>query len=448
MIFPTLAFQLGCRFPKFRAHLVQVVRVRPDIGTEAMANQLRELLVNPLIASGISTTISIDALDECKDSEPASVILSLLARVIDELPKIKFFVTGRPEAAIRSGFRIPALRPHTEIIQLHEVNQAVDQDIAMYLGACLSDIVKNRSDFELSEVWPPPDKLTILVQKCEKLFIFASTAVKLLSSPHPFDPREGLDKITESPNNTLHEGEYGIDALYAHVLQQGSSPMAQESYGQLKAILGPIVLAYNPLSSSSLSELLQLPSNIIKTRLGGLHSLLMIPTSSSDAIRVHHKSFPDFLTDHRRCLSEQFYINPNVYHAKLAVACLDFMKKQLRKNICSLPPYAMNSDISLDRRRAYIGEPLEYACRFWVRHVCASATSSEQVDLLLRRLCEFLQERQILWLEVLSLVDDLRCSVYSFKHLEKWLSQVGTSFDHHCWCLQSIRWEAPFLLWL
>lgn len=436
MIFPTLAYQLGCRFPRFREYLVQVLRSRPDIGNEAMSNQLTELLLNPLMASGISTTIAIEALDECKDSEPASVVLSLLARVVDDLPDIKFFITGRPEAAIRGAFRIPALKPHTEIMQLHEVNQTIGRDITLYLSSRLSDIVKHRSDFDVSEIWPPREKLAILVQKSENLFIFASTAVKLLSSPPPFDPREGLHMITESPGNTLYEGEYGIDALYTHVLQQSFSPTNQSWHAQLRLILGTIVLAYNPLSSRSLSELLQLPSsNIVKTRLGGLHSLLMIPPSSSDLIRIYHKSFPDFLSDSRRCSNEQFYIDPNAYHAKLAIACLDLMKKQLRKNVCSLPRYSMNSEISLDRRRASIGEPLEYACRFWAQHVCTSATSSHLIGTLLEPICEFLQERQILWLEVLSLVDDLRYSVYSFKRLEDWLSKVST-------CLKFCRYKA------
>lgn len=425
MIFPTLAFQLGCHFPEFRTHLIDILRVRPDIGSEAMANQLTELLVNPLIASGISTTISIEALDECNDSEPASVILSLLARVVDDLPLIRFFITGRPEAPIRAGFRIPSLRPQTEIIQLHEITEGLDDDITLYLRARLWDIVKHRSDFELAETWPPADRLAILVQKCERLFIFASTVVKLLSSAHPFDPREGLVKLTQFPGNTHYEGMYGIDALYIHVLHKRSSPMTQESYDDLKPILGTIVLAYNPLSSMSISALMQLHSpDVIKTRLGGLHSLLVIPSSSSDPIRVHHKSFPDFLINSERCSGMEFYIDPDIYHAKLAIACLDIMKLQLRKNICSLPRYAMNADVSLGHRCACIGEALDYASRFWVQHLCASNASGELLDALLEHISDFLQECQIFWFEVLSLVDNLQCAMYSLERLENWMLKV------------------------
>ena len=38
------------------------------------------ILVQPLAKSSISTVIVIDALDECKDEEPASAILSVLGQ--------------------------------------------------------------------------------------------------------------------------------------------------------------------------------------------------------------------------------------------------------------------------------------------------------------------------------------------------------------------------------
>ena len=59
-----------------------------------------KLIVGPLMQSAISTFIVIDALDECKDEEPASAILSVLGQFISQIPKVKFFLTGRPEPRI------------------------------------------------------------------------------------------------------------------------------------------------------------------------------------------------------------------------------------------------------------------------------------------------------------------------------------------------------------
>src|SRR6202041_2200055 len=97
LIFPTLAFQLAYRYPAFRAHLVKTIKSSPDVGHESLSLQLKKLLVDPLQATGLATVIVIDALDECEDDEPASAILSLLSHPIDNMPLVKFFITGRPE---------------------------------------------------------------------------------------------------------------------------------------------------------------------------------------------------------------------------------------------------------------------------------------------------------------------------------------------------------------
>ncbi|KAF9777910.1 hypothetical protein BJ322DRAFT_518596 [Thelephora terrestris] len=90
-IAPTLAFQLGHRCPKFRSAL----RIRKEYHSSfKLEDQMSDLLFQPLRESAVSTTIVIDALDECKDGER---ILSLLWRTASELPKVKFLVTARPE---------------------------------------------------------------------------------------------------------------------------------------------------------------------------------------------------------------------------------------------------------------------------------------------------------------------------------------------------------------
>jgi hypothetical protein len=52
---------------------------------------MNKLIVEPLKISDISTVIVIDALDECRDDEPASAILSVLGQFVSKIPKVKFF---------------------------------------------------------------------------------------------------------------------------------------------------------------------------------------------------------------------------------------------------------------------------------------------------------------------------------------------------------------------
>jgi hypothetical protein len=108
-IFPTLAFQLAHKYPEFRSILLLLLQSNPDIVHESLYNQMKALVVEPLSVSDVSTVIVIDALDECKDEEPLSAILSVLAQFTKKIPKVKFFITGRPESRIKTGFHLPLL---------------------------------------------------------------------------------------------------------------------------------------------------------------------------------------------------------------------------------------------------------------------------------------------------------------------------------------------------
>ena len=129
-IFPTLSYQLACRYPSFRSALIHLLQSNPDIGYEPLLSQMERLIVTPLKEKDISTVIIIDALDECTDNEPQSTILSVMGRLVKEIPAVKFFITGRPEPRIQSGFRLTLLRPLTEIFVLHTVeNSVINADI-------------------------------------------------------------------------------------------------------------------------------------------------------------------------------------------------------------------------------------------------------------------------------------------------------------------------------
>ena len=120
-IFPTLAYQLACRYPHFRNHIVTGIKKDPTLAHTSLISQLENLLISPLSEAKVLCVIVIDALDECIDDQPASAILSVLGRFAKQLPLVKFFITGRPEPRIRSGFRLPLLEPITHIFLLHEV---------------------------------------------------------------------------------------------------------------------------------------------------------------------------------------------------------------------------------------------------------------------------------------------------------------------------------------
>jgi len=431
-IFPTLAFQLAYRYPPFREQLLRVLRASPDIGRESLCSQLEKLIVGPFKVTRIPTLIIIDALDECKDEEPASAILSVLSRYVNEIPQVKFFITGRPEPRIRSGFRLESLRPITEVLRLHDVDRSsVDGDIKLFFRTRLADIAKTRSDCDFTEDWPSSYDIDVLCKKAAGLFIYASTVVKFVASKHHL-PTERLTVIILLPQCTANEGKSGIDLLYTKVLEQAFQDVDSDEqgiYSRFKLVVGAVVLIFHPLSRKTLSDLLKncgTPSHISNT-LRSLHSLLLVPASEVDPVRIFHKSFPDFLTDPERCKDERFFVDDSAHHIDILFSCLNLMEERLKKDICGLDDYAILNEVKdlPTRKGVCIGGALEYACRFWTKHLVRIPGTGPHVKRVQDAIYEFFTRRLLFWVEVLSLTGYLGVGVYAINEIRQWYISVS-----------------------
>jgi len=426
-IFPTLTHQLACRYHHFRTHIINIIKQDPTVVHTSLISQLENLLVNPLLREGVSCVIIIDALDECIDNQPASAILSVLGQFVRHLPLVKFFITGRPEPRIRTGFRLPLLEPLTQIFLLHEVESSiVDEDIQLFLMEKLTTVAKQRSDIELPNQWPHRDDIMALTKKSSGLFIFASTLVRFIESEH-HGPNERLQLILSEVDGTWHEGRAGIDSLYSQILLHAFSDISEAGvFENMKNVLGAIILAFNPLSRRELSTILGIPTTLISTTLRHLHSVILIPTGESKEIRIFHKSFPDFLQDHQRCTDPRFYIDPETYHGGMALNCLELVKK-LEGNPCSLQPFTMNRDIpNLPQLLKHkLGGSLRYACRYWARHLGLSPTSGDHITQVIISV-QMLPESTPIWIEVMSLENYLEGIIYSMYDLLNWLDKVSS----------------------
>ena len=427
-IFPTLAYQLACRYPHFRSHIVTSIKKDPTLAHTSLISQLENLLVNPLSGQDISCVVVIDALDECIDDQPASAILSVLGRFAKQLPLVKFFITGRPEPRIRTGFRLPLLEPLTQIFLLHEVESSnVNNDIRLYLTERLTTIAKQRSDLELPDPWPHDNEITSLTKKSSGLFIFASTLVRFVASEH-HEPNERLQLVLSQAYGTVHEGRTGIDSLYSQVLLYAFSDVYEPAvFDNVRRVLGAIVLAFNPMSRKSLSTILGLPTSLISTTLRHLHSIILVPSNETKEIRVFHKSFPDFLQDSERCTDSRFHISAVTHHSDMVLSSLELVKK-LKRNPCSLPPFAVNRD-ELDLPQLLediLGGAVRYACAYWARHLELSPKSGDYVRQIMVSATEMLRSAP-LWIEVMSLENRLEEVIHSMYGLLAWLDEVSGS---------------------
>ena len=396
---------------------------------------MRKLIVGPLRSADVSTVIVIDALDECTDDEPQSAILSVMGRLVEEIPRVKFFITGRPEPRIRSGFRLELLRPLTDVFVLHEVQPSlINNDIRLFLKHELSELARRRR----IEGWPIDEHIELLCQRAAGLFVYAVATVKFLDSKtHP--PKQRLDTIINLPDCTAPEGKTRfnpkttLDSLYSSVLQMAFGEEDPDVYPKVRSIIGTVTLLVNPLPPSGIAELIGLDPEQVILVLTLVQSLLTLDEDPDQLVKPFHKSFPDFITDSSRCLDTRFYISPRNGHLELARDCLRLMKNGLERNLLSLPDYSLNSEVEdlQTRIEDHISVALEYACRSWHNHLTGTAGD---VSGIISDVCFFLEEKFLAWLEVVSVLGAAREAVVALEKLVTWLQEVRFGFPRRITC--------------
>ena len=446
-IFPTLAFQLAHKYSQFRSILVPLLQSNPDIAHDSLYNQMEMLIVDPLSSSDISTVIIIDALDECVDEEPQSAILSVMGRLVEGIPNVKFFITGRPEPRIQSGFRLGLLKPLTDIFVLHGVEPSIiNTDIRLFLEHGLSELAKRRGIDR--GVWPTDEQLEMLCERAAGLFVYAVATLKFLD--HAFSPpNERLDIISRAPGSTTHEGRAivrsratldshegfappadggveTLDSLYLSSFHSAFHRSDADDDEKVRSVIGTVVLAVNPLPPSAIATLVDLGKQEVMDLLRLIQSLLKLPEDPDSPVFPFHKSFPDFITDPLRCPNKRFHISPATGHLKLAINCLKLMNGGLARNLLSLPDYALNSEVEdLEVRvEGRVSVALQYACKSWHSHL---AEARGDVTAVVPALRSFMQEGFLAWLEVLSVIGAARDAVVALEILMPWLREVCLS---------------------
>jgi hypothetical protein len=413
LIFTSIAYQLGQFCPSYGVELARVLKSRPDIGYASVPYQLEELLVRPLQAVGhpfpqcVIILDALDALDESKDSEATSIILSLLSRHVGQLLPFKILVTSRPERKITTVFQSCNMRPAAQRLVLHEVPLGVVlHDIELYLAVKLD---QTRRSYDLEKSWPAAEDIRALAQLSFGLFIFAATSVKFIEDRNFCDPKHqlaGLLRDRTRAANSSSSPYYYLDQLYTQVLFHAFPNLSPRLSGRLKMILGTIVFLRDPLSPLGIEQLLGLEPKSVRMTLTHLHSVIIVPEDDAKVVRLLHPSFFDFITNPTRCLNARFVVNTIRQHTLLAHACLVAVF-DLRKDICGIKdPSMLNCDVGDLPSRIMTNIPLhiQYACRHWAFHLANGMISDGLLDLLKKFCSEYL----LRWVEVCSLLGELR----------------------------------------
>lgn len=424
-IFPTLAFQLAHKYPDFRTHLVSLLQSNPDVIDESLYSQMDRLIVEPIRVAGVSTVIVIDALDECKDDGPSSAILSVLGPLVGRIPRIKFFITGRPELRISTGFRFSLPAGVTEIFDLHDVHPSlVNNDIKLFLKHELSELARRHR----LEGWPSDAHINILCRRAAGLFVYAVATVKFMDSSTHLPKRRlgvilGLPQCTVPEGRTQFKPKMTLDSLYASILQDAFSEEDPEVDSKVRSTIGAIILLVNPLPPSGIAELIGLDPEEVILLLALVQSLLTIDEGFSRPVKPFHNSFPDFITNPFRCTERRFYISPGTLHLELTMNCLRMMNNGLKQGLLPLPNYALNLEVEdlQTKIKGHVSVALEYSCRFWHNHLTRAVGGVAGIISSLR---VFLTEKFLAWLEVVSAIGAVRGAVSALEQLMSWIEQV------------------------
>jgi hypothetical protein len=142
-----------------------------------------------------------------------------------------------------------------------------------------------------------------------------------------------------------------------------STKEAKELVSMLKSLLRSIVTLLSPLSTQSLSKLLNTTQNDVEETLNDLHAILSIPKYPTYPLRLHHPSFRDFLFEKARC--EEFWVNEKQAHQILANSCIRLMSTSLKQDIYGVDaPSMLIANVKRSRIKHSLSLEVQYACRY------------------------------------------------------------------------------------
>lgn len=368
--------------------------------------------------------IVVDALDECDLVEDAVKFVELIGEYSDSLPdNLKFLLTSRPEGPL-----LRALKDVQGRLESLDSIEGVYADIDRFLRHGLSQV---KAKHGIEGEWPIPADLSKLVKMSQGLFQWARTVIKYVNDRSPEDQ---LAELLGS--STVWSG---VDQLYIQILSKALEKVKQNPAKRslLLNLLGTLVVAPYPVSLEVIT-FLHVEHDLIKRKspemvfkflrrdiLADLNSLLFVPTSSSEPIRLTHTSIRDLFVDRDRCDGGLYWVDVKQNHQRLANACILQMNQQLRENICNLNDLSKPKSEVQDIVAREVSKGVQYCCRSWSIHLTkgeqASPSGAEHQSPPERYFELFSEEKILYWLEVMSLVGIFSEVAMMANEVHQWL---------------------------
>ncbi|RXW20178.1 hypothetical protein EST38_g5665 [Candolleomyces aberdarensis] len=318
----TLASQLASVIPFTPYFITAAVNADPDLlnGTLSLAVQLERLVYKPFQDAlwwgwayfSVKTwhkgpyVIVIDGLDECEDKLAVEEFIDSMLALFKRDPSIplRFFITSRLEQHVQQ--RLKADGVHLAHLSTHESREDIlfflktSFELAAARNLIVQAYVKKHG------VWPTKADTNLLADHIDGSFVIASGLSKYILGP----TSDNLTPMERLPL-TLNM-DPGLDGLYSQTLKQS------QQFPHFLNIISAIALVEEPLSVSSLAELLELETYEILHVLANLQAIIQIPGTDHVPVTLCHTSLRDFLKT--ECRSQTLFVSSQ-FHIRLAYRC-------------------------------------------------------------------------------------------------------------------------------
>ncbi|KXN83787.1 hypothetical protein AN958_01064 [Leucoagaricus sp. SymC.cos] len=364
--FPTLAYQLSTTFPDFRDIIDDRVYKDPTLVRKRMSSQFTSLIVEPLeeLERRRKTigrmAIFIDGLDECQGNDAQCEIIELIAASVRaKTTPFRWAFFSRSEPHITATFDhedVSLLCQHVSL----PISREADGEIERYLKGGFKNILRRRNLLLLVDSWPTKGDIEALVKASAGLFAYPAAVLRFVdrhsvlgfkealqavldmiasrnhrsSSPDPISPFAELDAfymliMKRIPQDMLPLIQILLAAMFSHpnAIDLGdewySAPLCNELGFSETDFRGICLQLHAVLEYQELPKQLELGANVDSTRSvydqeipsWQLNQLETRLRRANEVVRLHHKSFYDFLIDPVR--SFNFCVHSSTVREKL-----------------------------------------------------------------------------------------------------------------------------------
>jgi hypothetical protein len=410
-VIPTILYQLAIRHHMFRQLICTAIKSDIDVRDRAIATQVKTLLAN--LGSTTTTArpllIVIDALDECDpgNNDDGVGVIRALIDTVASLPSFKLFITSRVERNISDMFRSEYFGARKLALHYDIETRIVRSDIHLYLERKFSELGRKRN---IDLPFPSVEDLEKLIERAGTLFIYAATVFKYVADQKS-SPKLRLKQILSQTPSQVPYQYRTLDMVYSQVISDAAVTTEEPDIHThtLHSILSTLVVLQESLPLAAIAELTDIGKEETEVIVQRLSSVLLV--EQEKPIRLYHPSFPDFITDPKRCRNDigRYVVTPSEVHTYLARRCLEVMNTYLRRDMCNIRDAALlNSEIPNlhDELAEATPRELRYACKFWCIHLRLSK-SGKLPDKTLDGLIIFTTKHLFHWVEMLSLMGEL-----------------------------------------